>query len=62
MAQDLLGYDKLVDTALRGVVRAVLHRAAHDGLAGTHHFYLGFRTVPPASRCRVISRRNSRMR
>ena len=44
MAQDLLGYDKLVDTALRGVVRAVLHRAAHDGLAGTHHFYLGFRT------------------
>ena len=44
MAQDLLGYDKLVDTALRGVVRAVLQRAAHDGLAGTHHFYLGFRT------------------
>jgi hypothetical protein len=44
MAQDLLGYDKLIETALRGVVRAALRRAARDGLPGTHHFYLGFRT------------------
>jgi hypothetical protein len=44
MAQDLLGYDKLIETALRGVIRAALRRAARDGLPGTHHFYLGFRT------------------
>jgi hypothetical protein len=44
MAQDLLGYDKLIETALRGVVRAALRRVARDGLPGTHHFYLGFRT------------------
>jgi hypothetical protein len=44
MAQDLLGYDKLIETAFRGVVRAALRRAALDGLPGTHHFYLGFCT------------------
>jgi uncharacterized protein len=44
MAQDLLDYDKLVETALRGVAREALRRAARDGLPGTHHFYLGFRT------------------
>ena len=44
MAQDLLGYDKLIETALRGIVRAALRRAARDGLPGMHHFYLGFRT------------------
>jgi uncharacterized protein len=45
MAQDLIGYDKLVETALRGVAREALRRAARDGLPGTHHFYLGFRTA-----------------
>jgi uncharacterized protein len=45
MAQDLLGYDKLVEAALRGVAREALRRAARDGLPGTHHFYLGFRTA-----------------
>ena len=44
MAEDLLGYDKLIETALRGVVRAALRRVARGGLPGTHHFYLGFRT------------------
>jgi uncharacterized protein len=44
MAQDLLNYDKLVETALRGVAREALRRAARDGLPGSHHFYLGFRT------------------
>src|SRR5271155_3385463 len=44
MAQDLLGYDKLVEAALRGVAREALRRAARDGLPGTHHFYVGFRT------------------
>jgi uncharacterized protein len=45
MAEDLLGYDKLIETALRGVVRAALRRAAGEGLPGTHHFYVGFRTA-----------------
>jgi uncharacterized protein len=45
MAQDLLGYDKLVENALRGVAREALRRAARDGLPGAHHFYLGFRTA-----------------
>jgi uncharacterized protein len=45
MAQDLLGYDKLVESALRGVAREALRRAARDGLPGTHHFYVGFRTA-----------------
>jgi hypothetical protein len=44
MAQDLLGYDKLIERALRGVVRTALRRVAQGGLPGTHHFYLGFRT------------------
>jgi uncharacterized protein len=44
MAQDLLGYDRLVDAALRGIAREALGRAARDGLPGAHHFYLGFRT------------------
>ena len=42
MAQDLIGYDRLVETALREVVRAALRRALTDGLPGAHHFYLGF--------------------
>jgi hypothetical protein len=44
MPQDLIGYDKLVDSALRGVARAALRHAARNGLPGDHHFYLGFRT------------------
>jgi uncharacterized protein len=44
MPQDLIGYDELADAALRGIVREALRRAARDGLPGTHHFYLGFRT------------------
>jgi uncharacterized protein len=44
MVQDLIGYDKLVETALRGVAREALRHAARDGLPGAHHFYLEFRT------------------
>jgi uncharacterized protein len=44
MPQDLIGYDKLVDAALRGIAREALRRAARDGLPGAHHFYLGIRT------------------
>ncbi len=45
MAQDLFPYDKMVETALRGVARQALAIAARDGLRGGHHFYIGFRTT-----------------
>ena len=44
MAQDLFDYPKMVETALRGVVREALARAQREGLRGAHHFYLSFRT------------------
>jgi hypothetical protein len=45
--KDLLRYDKMVEAALRGVVREVLARTAASGLPGAHHFYITFRTRAP---------------
>ena len=47
MPQDLFQYDKMVENALRGVVRDALTRAAQEGLRGAHHFYVGFATQMP---------------
>jgi hypothetical protein len=47
MAQDLFEYDKMVERALRGVVRDALKRAAREGLGSAHHFYIGFATRAP---------------
>jgi uncharacterized protein len=47
MAQDLFEYDKMVERALRGVVRDALKRAAREGLRSAHHFYIGFATQAP---------------
>lgn len=47
MAKSMLRYDKLIEDALRGVVRQVLADAAEDGLPGNHHFYITFRTNHP---------------
>src|SRR3954471_3401316 len=47
MPQDLFQYDKMVERALRGVVRDALQRAAEEGLRGAHHFYIGFSTEMP---------------
>lgn len=45
---DLMGYEALQETALRGVIRAALNRAAsRHGLPGEHHFYISFRTGAP---------------
>jgi hypothetical protein len=44
MAQDLFDYPKMVETALRGVMREALARTAREGLPGDHHFYVTFRT------------------
>lgn len=45
--KDLLRYDKMVEAALRGVVREALARTAANGLPGAHHFYITFRTHFP---------------
>ena len=47
MAQDLFDYPKMVETALRGVMRQALARTAREGLPGDHHFYVTFRTRAP---------------
>jgi hypothetical protein len=47
MAEDRFDYPKMVETALRGVMREALARTARDGLSGDHHFYIAFRTKAP---------------
>lgn len=42
---DRLRYDRMVETALRGVIRAALDDVAEHGLPGAHHFYITFRTA-----------------
>jgi uncharacterized protein len=47
MPQDSFDYPKMVETALRGVMREALARTARAGLPGDHHFYVNFRTRDP---------------
>jgi uncharacterized protein len=47
MAQDLFQYEKMVERALRGVVRDALRRAGREGLRSAHHFYIVFATRMP---------------
>lgn len=48
MAEDTIGYEHLMQDALRSVVRAALQQAASPrGLPGKHHFYITFRTHFP---------------
>lgn len=42
MVEDTLRYDKMVEDALRGVVRQALRQVAAHGLVGDHHFYITF--------------------
>jgi hypothetical protein len=44
MSKDWLRYDRMVEDALRGVVRRALTEVGTSGLPGDHHFYLTFRT------------------
>jgi uncharacterized protein len=43
----LIPYDEIVQEALRAVVGRVLGDIAAQGLPGTHHFYITFRTQAP---------------
>ena len=47
MSQDLMEYAKMMEDAVRGVMREALVRTAADGLPGLHHFYITFRTTAP---------------
>ena len=47
MGKDHIGYDDLVDNALRGAMREVLLRVSENGLLGSHHLYITFRTGYP---------------
>lgn len=50
MADDEIRYDRMVETALRGVVRDALTLAATRGLPGDHHFFVTFKTGHPSVR------------
>ncbi len=47
MTQDFLEYPKLVEQAMRSVVRSALEVVVDHGLPGLHHFYITFRTQEP---------------
>lgn len=47
MDKDLLRYDRMVETALRGVVREAIARVAGLGLPGGHSLYITFRSDFP---------------
>ena len=49
MAKDLLRYDKMIESAMRGVVRQAISEASRHGLPGAHHFYISFRTDHPGT-------------
>ncbi len=45
MVDDKLRYDRMLERALRGVVREALAYTAEHGLPGEHHFYISFLTA-----------------
>ncbi len=44
---EILRYDRMVERALRSVVREAVREVIKDGLAGDHHFYITFLTDYP---------------
>lgn len=42
--ENILRYDKMVESALRGVVKQAVREVMADGLPGDHHFYITFMT------------------
>ena len=45
--ENILRYDRMVETALRGVVKEAIQEVMKDGLPGDHHFYITFMTDYP---------------
>lgn len=44
---DILRYDRMVENALRGVVKTAVEEVMDHGLSGDHHFYITFLTDHP---------------
>lgn len=44
---DILRYDRMVESALRGVVKTSVEEVMEHGLPGDHHFYITFLTDYP---------------
>ncbi len=44
---DILRYDRMVESALRGVVKKSIEEVIKHGLNGDHHFYITFMTDYP---------------
>jgi hypothetical protein len=44
---EILRYDRMVEQALRGVVRQAVEEVMAEGLPGDHHFYITFLTDYP---------------
>ena len=42
--ENILRYDKMVEGALRGVVKKAIEEVMAEGLPGDHHFYITFMT------------------
>ncbi len=49
MSSELLNYPRMLQTALRGLVRAALTQVRDEGMPGEHHFYIQFSTQHPGS-------------
>ena len=47
MRRSRIDYGRLVESALRTVVRDVLQRVCSDGASPPHHFYITFKTQAP---------------
>lgn len=47
MDEPIISYERLVERALRGVLREALVMTVNEGLPGEHHFYITFRTGHP---------------
>ena len=45
--ENILRYDKMVERALRSVVKQAVEEVMADGLPGDHHFYITFMTDYP---------------
>lgn len=44
MVKDLIGYDVIIEDAMRGVIKRVLKRVEKTGLLGEHYFVISFLT------------------
>ena len=49
MRRERVEYGRMVEAALRTVVRDVLRRVAEEGMPPPHHFYITFRTSHPGA-------------